>query len=288
MSMKPREMLLCALAVSLTAIAGPANGQDGDVVAQRTTVRSGGGTTVRKMSQVMKSKVIIQDDEPAGQVVDFVISDGGCIDYVVASYEDEYYVIPYSASVVRYDQNVVFVDISPSQFRNVQFFAANDWPDFYAADFRRNVFSTFGVNSFRGDADVDVDGRGRGRRDRDRDDDLGDRARDRADDVRNRRENARDRGEDRRDDARDREDGARDRADDARDRAKDRADEARDRAKDRAADRDRSATGERKSQKPPIPKSGDNRPAPPKNTLPNPPTPKPTPKKPAPKSPQSN
>lgn len=263
MSVKPRELLMCAAALGLLGIAIPAGAEDREVV-EETTVSSD-GTTVRRVTTVMKSKVIIQDDEPAGQVVDFVFSDGGCIEYIVASYEDEYYVIPYSAATMRYGQNIVFVDITPTQFRDVQFFGANNWPDFYASAYRQQVFTAFGVNAIRND----VDGNGRGRDNRGRD---GDRARDRADD-------ARDRGKDR--------------ADDARDRAKEKADEARERAKDRAEDRDKPKAADRDNQpapkpkadapKPPAPKADGNAPTPlPKNALPN----HPAPKKPAPKAPQ--
>lgn len=276
MSVNPRDLLICAAALGLVGISVPAGAEDREVV-EETRVSSD-GTTVRKVSTVMKSKVIIQDDEPAGQVVDFVFSDGGCIEYIVASYEDEYYVIPYSAATVRYGQSIVFVDITPNQFQNVQFFGANNWPDFYATGYRNRVFDTFGVTSIRNDVDVNV--RGRGDRARDRADDARDRARDRRDDARDRaddrRDDAGDRADDARDRTRDRKDDARDRAEDAREKAKERADEARDRAKDRA--------GERKAQKPPIPKAGGNNPTPPKNALPNPPTPK----KPAPKAPQNN
>ena len=43
----------------------------------------GARETGRRLTQVMKYNIIIQDDQPAGQVVDFVLSDGGCIDYIV-------------------------------------------------------------------------------------------------------------------------------------------------------------------------------------------------------------
>jgi hypothetical protein len=104
---------------------------------------------VQKLSVLLKSKVMIQDDQPAGQVVDVVFNEGGCLDYVVVSHEKQFYAIPYSAVSMRYDDQVVFVDVAPAQFRKVQFFSNNSWPDFYAADFRQQTFSTFSVRSIR-------------------------------------------------------------------------------------------------------------------------------------------
>jgi len=104
----------------------------------------------QRLSAILKSKVIIQEDRPAGEIVDIVMTDGGCVEYVVASYEDRYYAIPYTATQVRYADRVVYVDMAPAQFDRVQFFAPNAWPTF-DAPYRRNVYQTFGVN-------IDVEG----------------------------------------------------------------------------------------------------------------------------------
>jgi hypothetical protein len=122
-----------------------------------------------KLSTMLKSKVLIQQNESAGQIVDVMLSDGGCVEYFVASHDDQYYVIPYSAGVWREKDSVIFVDIAPAQFRKVQFFTNDQWPDLTAVAYRNSVFATFGVQGARNDgprstfkrdasgADVDVD-----------------------------------------------------------------------------------------------------------------------------------
>lgn len=141
-------------------------------------VAAGASVKTTRLSAIMKSKILIQDDQPAGTVTDVVLSDSGCVDYVVASYEDQYYVIPYSAVTYRAANQVVFVDIAPAQFRRVQFFTGNNWPDFYASSYQQSVFSVFNVTNVRRDGprstlkpNLDRDGD----RNRDRD---GDRPRD--------------------------------------------------------------------------------------------------------------
>ena len=147
-------MLRTSLAIGLAAVLTAS----GAFAQEETTVRSKTTTTTpttggQRFSMLLKSKVLIQDDQPAGQIVDVVFNEGGCVDYLVASYEEQYYVVPYSAAQVRYADQVVFIDIAPTQFRKVTFFRGNNWPNFYANDYRTNVFATFNVNNFRNDGD---------------------------------------------------------------------------------------------------------------------------------------
>lgn len=135
-----RQWLVMGFAVAVTA--GWATAQE-----LATNVR------VQKLSVLLKSKVLIQEDQPAGQVVDVVFSEGGCLDYVVVSHEKQYYAIPYSAVTMRYADQIVFVDVAPAQFRKVQFFSNTAWPDFYADNFRQQTFSTFAVKSLRADGE---------------------------------------------------------------------------------------------------------------------------------------
>jgi hypothetical protein len=141
---------------------------------------AGANVEVRRISNILKTKVVIQDDKPAGEIVDVVYNEGGCIDYYVASYDNRQYVVPFDVVQYRSADRVVFIDVAPAQFERVQFFSANQWPDIYAPTFRDQVFASFNVRAggrnrttFRQGADVDVDVRNRDRdaadRNRDRD-----------------------------------------------------------------------------------------------------------------------
>jgi hypothetical protein len=143
------------------AISGSVIAQEGAPVQRPASganrpVAAGSKVEVVRLSTVMKSKVLIQEDKAAGQVVDVVMNDGGCVDYFVASYENEYYAIPYSAVTVRHSDRIVFVDITPAQFRKVTFFGTDQWPDFYSTTYQKEVFSVFGVNSVREDGRRDA------------------------------------------------------------------------------------------------------------------------------------
>ncbi len=121
---------------------GPAEG----AIRTQTTTTVKKDVQVQRLSVIMNSKVLIKQDQPAGQVVDVVLSDSGCVEYLVVSHDEQSYVIPYPAAQLRYTDRVVFVDITPAQFQQVQFFPSNSWPDIYATTFRRSVYRTFGVS----------------------------------------------------------------------------------------------------------------------------------------------
>ncbi len=159
------QWILKAIAAGCVFAAVPAAGQD----------RVQADVRVNRLSQILRTKVVIRDDKPAGEIVDVVYADGGCIDYFVASYDQQQYVIPFDAVQYRQADRIVFVDIAPAQFEQVQFFTGDRWPNLYAPDFRDQVFTRFNVRSgsarsratLRPGASVDIDVRGR---DRDRDD----------------------------------------------------------------------------------------------------------------------
>lgn len=129
-----RKAALAAFAAS--ALAAPACAQD----------RAEAKVTVNRLSSVLKTKVLIQDDKPAGEIVDVVYADGGCIEYYVASYDNQMYVIPFDAVQVRQADRVVFVDLTPTQFQQVSFFRGNDFPNVFAPTYQQQVFTTFNVN----------------------------------------------------------------------------------------------------------------------------------------------
>lgn len=153
-----KRLLASALAVVCLASVSPAQ--------EQTVRRVGDGREdrqIQKLSILMKSKILIQEDQPAGEIVDVVLSNGGCVEYLVASYEQKYYVIPYTVATVRYPDQVVFIDVAPAQFKKVQFFQRDSWPDLYAANYRSQLMTVFNVNV------PDRSGPDRDRPDRDRD-----------------------------------------------------------------------------------------------------------------------
>jgi hypothetical protein len=122
---------------------------------QRTGVREQGGSDVRRASFVMKSRVMLSGDAAAGQVVDFILNDHGCIDYVVIDYQEKFLLVPYSVVDVDFHRHVIRLDITQERFRQIPTFTEREWSTVTEARFRNRVDTFFGVSTQREGADRD-------------------------------------------------------------------------------------------------------------------------------------
>jgi hypothetical protein len=171
--------------------AGVAAAQQRTTEVRQTTT---GTTEVIKGTVVTGANVVVEGGATVGKVTDFVISDGGCIDYVVVSYNDRYVLVPWQVVHVNAGQHVVQVNVTQEKWREIPTFTGTNWPvtDQQYIQRVRTVFGTT-ESHFRGGRDAD-------RRP------LGDQPRtpaDRQADRQDRRDNRTDRRDDRRDQRRD-------------------------------------------------------------------------------------
>jgi hypothetical protein len=212
-------------------------------------------TTVHKGTVFMGANVVLQDNTSVGRVEDFVITDGGCIDYVVVSYDSKYVLVPWTVATWTGDRTVR-VNITQARFREVPTFTRDAWPNLTDTQYIQRVRTAWGVTDSRyGDPN---------RQPLDRRDER----RDIRDDRRDNRDQRRDdktRPPDRRDDRRDTRDDRRDTRD-ARDQRKDvenpnrppttnpdRRDDRRDNRDQRKDDRDKDKNPPRPPDRPPPP-----------------------------------
>jgi PRC-barrel domain len=186
-------------------------------------------TIVHKGTVLTGATVVVQDGATIGKVEDFVITDGGCIEYVVVAYDSKYVFVPWTVMTWTQDRTVR-VNVTREKFVAVPTFTRDRWPSLTETRYVEQVRTAFGVTESRfGDPN---------RRPPDRWDDAKDRREDRRDakdqrkDVENPNRapttNPPDRSKDRRDDTKDRRDPPR------RDESKDKG---KDKDKDRPPDR---------------------------------------------------
>lgn len=165
-------------------------------------------TRVRKVSYVMRSRVLIEGGSSIGRVEDFVINEDGCIDFLVVSYNERLILVPWSVAKVTFRSKVVRLDITRDRLREIPTFTKTRWPDLSNTRYTRRIYNVFKVDGSRP-----------------------------------RRDGVRDRGErDRRTDADRRDQGERDRRTDADRRDRDRRTDADRRDRDRRTDADRRTT----------------------------------------------
>ena len=141
--MRPFVRLGTALACGLVVV--------GAVLAQtRTDTRSvtSTTTTVHKGTVFMGANVVLQDNTSVGRVEDFVITDGGCIDYVVVSYDSKYVLVPWTMATWT-DDRTVRVNITQARFREVPTFTRDAWPNLTDTHYIQRVRTAWGVSDSR-------------------------------------------------------------------------------------------------------------------------------------------
>lgn len=91
-----------------------------------TQTQVGATTQIRTVSSVIGSSVKLQDGTAYGKIEDIVLNDSGCLEYVVVTYEDSYYVVPWTVTRVDYQAHSILLNTTPQILRQV-IFSRNDW-----------------------------------------------------------------------------------------------------------------------------------------------------------------
>jgi len=107
-------------------------------------------TQVTRITTVIGDKVVLQN-ETVGKVTDIVLSDGGCVEYVVVSYNDQFVAIPWQVVRVDTTQSVVTIQNTQVTMANLRqlAFAGNSWPNFTDSKWTQRMQSVWGAQAFR-------------------------------------------------------------------------------------------------------------------------------------------
>lgn len=142
--------LICAVLTSSFVLAKQERRQER--TSSRTEVRSEQRTRtteVRRVSAVVGGTVRLSAGTSIGKIEDIVISDQGCIDYVIVSYHDHFVPIPWSVATVRYDDRVIEVDIAQDRFDEIPTFTRDEFHVLADVEFTKKVNKSFNVESTR-------------------------------------------------------------------------------------------------------------------------------------------
>jgi hypothetical protein len=105
----------------------------GTDVGTRTDVRTRSETKILRSSLMIGSTVNLQGGVEFGTVEEFILSPSGCVDFIVVTYEDRYYPIPWTIATFNFQEQVVLLDVDQrfiqsapvftqvSEFSNTQF-----------------------------------------------------------------------------------------------------------------------------------------------------------------------
>jgi PRC-barrel domain len=131
----------------LAAGAGISQAQERIQRTERTETRS--ATQVRRVSTVIGANVTLEADVQAGKVVDFVINDDGCIDYMVVSFQERFVVVPWTVATFDFERRTVTINVTEERFRDAPSFTGNNWAEVSNAQFTERVRSFFAGRSER-------------------------------------------------------------------------------------------------------------------------------------------
>lgn len=138
------RFLAGGLALSLLLAGGPARAQ------QVTRGRASGhsSTEVRRVSEVIGAHVRLQEGGEA-KVVDLVLNERGCAEFVVLSFNDRYVAVPYDFVTVDFAGRVVTVDVGADRLREAPAFDRDAFRVLAESRFRERVSRFFSDRSER-------------------------------------------------------------------------------------------------------------------------------------------
>jgi hypothetical protein len=86
---------------------------------ERTTVRSSSSSQFLRSSLILSAPVTLSGGASLGTVQEFVISDSGCIDYVIVSHDNRLVPVPWSVASFQAEDRVIMLDIEEAQLAQV-------------------------------------------------------------------------------------------------------------------------------------------------------------------------
>ncbi|MBC7819399.1 MAG: PRC-barrel domain-containing protein [Planctomycetaceae bacterium] len=101
-------------------------------------------TDFRRSSLMIGANVNLRGGTRYGKIHEFVISDQGCVDYVIVAHEDRFIPVPWSVTTFDPGQRVVLVDIEQDRIRTIPTFV--EYTEFTAPAFIGRVNTFFNVD----------------------------------------------------------------------------------------------------------------------------------------------
>jgi len=104
-----------------------------------------GAPVAYRAKQILGSKVLLQGNATAGTIDDIVFSDAGDIEYLIVVDNNQYRTIPWAAAKYNMDQRTAVVNVTAEQYKVVPVFTAQTYPNFYAPEYRTQVYKFYGL-----------------------------------------------------------------------------------------------------------------------------------------------
>jgi len=94
---------------------------------------------------IIGAKVSVRGGTQVGVVEDVVLTDEGVVDYLIVSRSGKLVTVPWEAAKFDYGKRVATVEVTKEQFEKVPTYTEKDYPDFYATEYRTDVYKAYGM-----------------------------------------------------------------------------------------------------------------------------------------------
>jgi len=122
-----------------------ARGGGAGLGAKQGTEAPRSSTDILRSSVMIGSTVNFQGGSSLGKVTDFVINDGGCVQYVVVSYQNRFVPVPWMATTYNSADRTLMLAIDQAQLGQIPTFA--QYSELSNAQFGQKVNTFFKVDS---------------------------------------------------------------------------------------------------------------------------------------------
>jgi len=95
---------------------------------RRDDKRYGAVTNIRRISSVIGGTVFVQGDVSVGKIEDVVLSEDGCVDYLVVMEANKYVLVPWTVTRFDFERRTAVIEIAKDKFYEVPTFTRDRWP----------------------------------------------------------------------------------------------------------------------------------------------------------------
>jgi sporulation protein YlmC with PRC-barrel domain len=106
------------------------------------------GQALRAKS-ILGSTVSLEGGTNVGTVADIILNEEGVVDYLVVAEGNKLVTVPWDAAKFNFERRTVTVNIPVAKFREIPTYTTDQYPNFYAPDYRVNVYRHYGITPGR-------------------------------------------------------------------------------------------------------------------------------------------
>jgi hypothetical protein len=101
---------------------------------------------IRRVSFLIGSPVSLQGGFEAGKIEDIVLSDDGCVDYVIVLRDDKYVLVPWGAVRFDFGHRMGTIALEKEKFLEVPTFTREHWPNLSDTRYREKLYGSYGIH----------------------------------------------------------------------------------------------------------------------------------------------